>query len=174
MPHLSRLWSVSLCLSLTFACAADSGDSDNTGAELTTPSATSPTGTDVPAPSAMPTTTAPSGFAFSPGCEDVVGTLFGNPEKCGGATCHGGPGTKPLVVNLGDPSGLRERIVDVKGTYCTDLSIVDSANPDASALIEKLKAQPSCGSHMPVGGDLPIEEINCILEWVHAMARGDI
>jgi hypothetical protein len=126
-------------------------------------------------PSGEPTSSSSSGdFTFSPGCEDVVGTILGNAAKCGGGLCHGGPGTMPVYMDFGDPEGLRERIVDKPGDTCKDALVIDSANPEQSLIFEKLKAIPSCGMHMPVGGDLPPADIECLTEWVNAMANGDI
>lgn len=131
-----------------------------------------PTGTTT---TPVPTMSSPpSGFMFTPGCEDVVTTVFANAEKCGGALCHGGPGTKPIYLDLGDSMGIKDRVYDKPGAICSMLKLVDPMDPTKSAILHKLEASPTCGQHMPVGRSLTAEDANCIKEWVTAMAAGEL
>jgi hypothetical protein len=134
-------------------------------------------------PTATPTTTAPTtsstdepppmmGYTPSPGCEDVVGTIFAAETGCGPSGCHGVGAIG--VVDLGSPEGIKERLLDKTSPFCGAAKYIDSENPAASLLLDKLKATPKCPSAMPPSGPLPQSEILCITEWVNAMANGDL
>lgn len=180
LPALLPIWASALCLS---ACYSDLEDEDKfSGVAINTDGVRAPNTPPGAAPAPTDTTTAPAptmsapsgGFMFTPGCEDVVTTLFANAEKCGGALCHGGPGTKPIYLNLGDPMGIKDRVYDKAGTICSMLKLVDPMDPTKSAILHKLEATPTCGQHMPVNRTLTAEDANCIKEWVTAMAAGEL
>ncbi|HEX2731396.1 MAG TPA: hypothetical protein VHM70_07325 [Polyangiaceae bacterium] len=137
------------------------------------PTSSTPSGnTGQPAGSTPPSG---SGFTPSPGCEDVVGTIFADPTNgCGGASCHGGGGEHPALIDLGNPDGIKERLLDQNGVICTSSKYIDSANPTKSLLLDKLNEKPSCPAHMPPGKDLGATQLACVKEWVNAIATGKL
>lgn len=107
-------------------------------------------------------------------CGDVPSMIFGASNKCGGAACHGSPGTPAVAyADLGSsPNDAHTRLLDVEGTgACAGKFIIDTANPDESLLITKLSSPAACGLPMPVGPALTAEEIQCVTDWTRAAAQ---
>lgn len=96
---------------------------------------------------------------------DVVADII--MPKCASSACHdsefpaGG-----LDLMSADPAS---RLVDVAST-CNNRPLVDSAMPENSYLLEKLGAQPECGSPMPLAADpLSAGDVACVESWVGAL-----
>jgi hypothetical protein len=87
--------------------------------------------------------------------------------SCTGSGCHGAyaPNVAP---DLASP-GFAARLVDVTSPGCTDRVLVDSANPQDSYLLEKLRPDPSCGNQMPLGSTLSEDEIACVEQRVEGL-----
>jgi len=86
-------------------------------------------------------------------------------ERCTGPGCHSSQAPAALVDF--ETPGIAERLVDVEGTsFCNNALLIDSANPLASLLLDKLGPEPSCGSQMPIGSPLSAEEVACIEQFV--------
>lgn len=100
----------------------------------------------------------------SPGVDGVAEILE---ASCTASGCHGAyaPNVAP---DLASP-GIATRLVDVTSQGCTDRVLVDSANPQDSYLLEKLRPDPSCGNQMPLGGTLSEDDIACVEQWVEGL-----
>jgi hypothetical protein len=109
----------------------------------------------------------PERFALADGsaCLDVPTTLLG--AKCAtGAGCHvaEAPGGDLDLVS----PGLAARLVDVPASStCGGTLLVDSSDPEASLLYQKVLDSAPCGSRMPLGG-APLVDVEraCLLEWI--------
>lgn len=107
-------------------------------------------------------------------CDDIE-TLFAG---CGSSSCHQeedgklGGGTDLLTGDL-------SRLIDAPATYLevsdpeacpeTPEFIIDSAVPENSLLVRKLRGTMSCGDGMPVPFSLapwPEEKIVCVESWI--------
>ena len=87
--------------------------------------------------------------------------------KCGNATCHGGP-----VASTGldlTSAMLGSRIAGRQGNgTCSDKLLVDPENPRDSKLYLKISGS-TCGSQMPLGGQLNADEQACVLTWIEGL-----
>jgi hypothetical protein len=150
------------------------------GATTAAPGTTTPPAVTTAGPSTSGTVTGsgstppvPSGYVPTPGCEDVVGTIFASEEKCSGPACHGGAS----FVNLVDEMGMGERLLDKTSAFCSPTKYIDSLDPGASTIVSKLSATPCFGEQMPpASSGLTVTEAEkaCIVEWVTAVADGHI
>ena len=88
--------------------------------------------------------------------------------KCAGAGCHSAA-SAAAGLDL-ESEGIGPRLLD-GATGCNDLLMINSADPGASYLTEKLYDSPTCGSKMPlIGGALDDTELDCVESWVQAVA----
>ncbi len=87
---------------------------------------------------------------------------------CGGAACHGSPGTMGAFVDLGyDQVDLVQRLAMTMGTgMCATFPLVDASNPADSLLLQKIDGRVPCGSAMPIGRTLSDAQISCLKAWV--------
>jgi hypothetical protein len=72
---------------------------------------------------------------------------------------------------------LASRLVDVEATTCAGRRLIDSEDPEASFLLERLEPDPMCGDEavlrMPADGNhLDADEMACVRAWVFALAGG--
>lgn len=150
---------LALCLALSGCAGELAGDeqaylalSDDAGGPSTDPDPTDPS--SEPAPTAG-------------GCPDVA-VIF--EDNCSAGVCH--DAEDPVsALDLASP-GLEARLVDVPST-CGELMLIDSADPAASFLLQKLgTVAPDCGSSMPLGGRLDTDDLDCIEEWVDSVTGG--
>jgi hypothetical protein len=102
-------------------------------------------------------------------------------KNCAHAICHGTPGmaspelTSGLDLFAPDVrTAVRDRpgSVHATGPDCSAELVVNTANPAASLLITTLEYTAGCGVEMPVGIKAKPEEIQCVTEWVNAVAAG--
>lgn len=103
--------------------------------------------------------------AVGGGCEPGDEPAF-LAETCGVAFCHAAENPAG-ELDLASP-GVAARLVDVAST-CDGTPLVDSADPGASLLLDKLEAQPSCGDPMPPGRPLSAADRSCIDQWVESL-----
>jgi hypothetical protein len=101
---------------------------------------------------------------------DCVAKVFAN-NGCTG--CHS-PATKQGDFDL-TGSELGKRFSTLPATYkgatgnCDQGAlIIDPANPSRSVLLRKVKKNQSCGSPMPLVGNLPTSDLECIEKWVNS------
>ena len=87
--------------------------------------------------------------------------------KCGNATCHGGPGASTGLDLTSAMLGARVADREGKGA-CSDKLLVDPENPRDSKLYLKVSGS-SCGSQMPLGGQLNADEQACVLTWIEGL-----
>ncbi len=78
--------------------------------------------------------------------------------------------------NLASP-GVASRVIDVMPNLCTTSNVyVDSTNPSASFILEKINPSPGCGEQMPPSsfGETPLTatQIECITSWVTEITGG--
>ncbi|MFW6023741.1 MAG: hypothetical protein ACOC9O_03250 [Myxococcota bacterium] len=95
------------------------------------------------------------------------------PDTCGTSACHGG-GEPAAELDLRQPGGTA-RLLDVPSTECDGRLLVDSTDPEASFLLEKLRSDmPECGEPMPATGE-PLDEgeLACIEQFVLDMVDED-
>jgi len=87
--------------------------------------------------------------------------------SCAASGCHAAyaPNVAP---DLASP-GIAARLVDVTSQGCADQVLIDSANPQGSYFLEKLRPDPSCGIQMPLGGTLSEDDIDCVEQWVEGL-----
>lgn len=79
-------------------------------------------------------------------CDDPVAFVA---ASCVNAGCHtAGTGTVDLMAS--DPAMV---LVDVEAPSCVGQKYIDSANPAASFILNKLTATPVCGQPMPFLGE---------------------
>lgn len=87
--------------------------------------------------------------------------------KCGNATCHGGPDSGSGLDLTSAMLAARVEGREGKGT-CDDKLLVDPDNPRDSKLYLKVSGS-TCGSQMPLGGQLNAEEQACVLTWIEGL-----
>jgi hypothetical protein len=106
------------------------------------------------------------GHTGGPGCVNVECDLFVN--TCGAAGCHSGP-TPATKLNLVLP-GVDKRLVNQPSVECTPGLLVDTADPTASIMYQKLTTSPPCGSQMPLtGAKMTTSELQCFVGWIEAL-----
>lgn len=87
--------------------------------------------------------------------------------KCGNATCHGAPGSS-TGLDL-TSAMLAARVEGRQGMgACSDKLLVDPENPRDSKLYLKVSGS-TCGSQMPLGGQLSSDEQACVLSWIEGL-----
>jgi hypothetical protein len=101
---------------------------------------------------------------------DCVTTIFKN--RCGTAGCHvqGGTGQPDLVS-----ADVSARLIDQSSSSkaCGGNVYVSTSGED-SLLLQKLEANPPCGSPMPLTGDkLKADELSCISAWVEKVSSAN-
>jgi hypothetical protein len=84
--------------------------------------------------------------------------------SCGalGSSCHGAGSS---LGNFGESEAAARALLD-SPSNCGGLPYFDTANPQNSAVVQKLDDSPPCGSPMPIGPELSPDEVDCIVEWV--------
>lgn len=99
---------------------------------------------------------------------DPVRAIFAT--SCGTSACHEGD-SPAAELDLVSP-GVAGRLVDVPSTDdCAGALRIDSADPTASLLLDKLTETPECGDPMPqVGPRVSGQDLACLREWVVATA----
>jgi hypothetical protein len=86
--------------------------------------------------------------------------------NCGSSGCHG-EGSN--LENFAASETAARAFIDKPGTLaCTGQgNVIDPDDPDGSLMIQKLSADPPCGSTMPLGGvTLSKSDIDCIRSWM--------
>lgn len=99
-------------------------------------------------------------------------------KTCGASSCHD---AKEPEANLDlESPGVEARLIDVpadcaepdpddpEACVCPDRLLVDSQNPDASYLLEKVTQEvPECDDRMPLlTGNLRSREVECLRTWI--------
>jgi hypothetical protein len=87
------------------------------------------------------TTSSPS----SSGLNQIQSTIL--TAKCATSGCHDGVIQSP---DLGSAAASYTALVGVSSTLCSDQTFVVAGDAEASYLIEKLGASPTCGALMPI------------------------
>jgi hypothetical protein len=87
--------------------------------------------------------------------------------KCGNATCHGAPGSSTGLDLTSAMLAARVEGRQGKGA-CSDKLLVDPENPRDSKLYLKVSGS-TCGSQMPLGGQLNADEQACVLSWIEGL-----
>ncbi len=86
-------------------------------------------------------------------------------DKCGSGACHDADDPE-ANLDLVSPD-VRSRLADVASDTCSGRTLIDSADPGISFMLEKLYPQPECGSQMPHSSPpLSDQEVECIRRWV--------
>ncbi|MDQ3037277.1 MAG: hypothetical protein M3Y87_33090 [Myxococcota bacterium] len=111
--------------------------------------------------------TSDSGVASDAGSSDGVPAVFA--AKCAGSGCHGA--TSPALALDLVSDGVAERVLDVPAVGCASRLLVDSADPSASFLLEKVtETAPECGGRMPLLADpLTSAEQEEIRTWIEGL-----
>jgi hypothetical protein len=100
---------------------------------------------------------------------DVVRDLF--PTRCTTGACHGNGALSQDGLDLVSP-GLPHRIIGEHSVSCTGRTVVSTAAPEMSVLLDRISATPQCGSRMPLGlAPLSNAEIDCVHAWVLDIVR---
>lgn len=110
---------------------------------------------------ALDSTNSESGELSCDGSEADVAAVFA--RSCASAGCHDTAAAAGLDL-VG--AGWSDRLIGVPSSLCDGFARVVAGEPDASLLIDKLGAAPTCGETMPIGGMLSDVEIECIRTWV--------
>lgn len=64
------------------------------------------------------------------------------------------------------------KLTGARSSTCEGKLLVAPGDPDASFLVEKItSAKPSCGAHMPSGGDVPEIHKACIRDWIRGLPK---
>ena len=86
--------------------------------------------------------------------------------NCGSSGCHGDGSN---LENFAASENAARAFIDKPGTLaCTGQGmVIDPDDPDGSLMLQKLSADPPCGSTMPLGGiTLGKSDIECIRSWI--------
>lgn len=115
----------------------------------------------------------PERFALGGPCDDPLAFVH---ESCtdNAAGCHV-PGNQLGTVDLLSP-GIAERLLDKPpGLACEGQVLIDSNDPTASFILDKLKPMPRCGGQMPFFR-APLSERNvaCVKAFVDQVVDGTI
>jgi hypothetical protein len=93
--------------------------------------------------------------------------------------CHSMPANNVGNGNLsmgGDKAAAYAALVGKTSTStaCKDKALVVAGHPESSLFLEKLSENPSCGSRMPLGGDLLTDaQREMVRGWIAAGAKDD-
>lgn len=96
-------------------------------------------------------------------------------QTCAGGICHDlNPDdkfTSTAELDLIAP-GVESRVKDQLSKDCANKVFVDSSAPESSYLLEKVTQEnPTCGDHMPSGGqELTAKQMACLKAWVSQVA----
>ncbi len=113
--------------------------------------------------------TGPERFGAAGACDlDVLEHLL--IPRCGRGGCHDAEqASAGLEFTTG---GVADRLVDVEATQCPARRLVDSVDPSASFLLERLRSEPSCAG-VPLEGVhdvvLSDDEMACVVRWVESI-----
>jgi hypothetical protein len=113
---------------------------------------------------------APTNPAPTSGCPDDITVIFNRRVEDGGcasAGCHIPGATPPDLVS----PGLDARLLNVTGTTsCGQRPYISSGE---SLLELKLVGDPvPCGFRMPLGAEMPEEDLQCVLDWIAEVSGG--
>jgi hypothetical protein len=95
--------------------------------------------------------------------------------KCDGGGCHGTADTPSTSYSNLASSSDPMTLLDVPAKFtCADKMLIDSKNPAESAILSVIQASGHCSSsQMPfLGPYLSTAEVDCLTEWVNAVASG--
>ncbi len=103
--------------------------------------------------------------AQQPGLPENVKTIIKN--SCGVSGCH--QGKYPASNHNFEPDKFLSSVLDVPSLEVPGKKLIDTADPEASYLLSKIKGEPGIvGQRMPAGGrdPLPADEIGAIEAWI--------
>lgn len=107
----------------------------------------------------------PGRAACSPTAESIQATIFAT--SCAGVGCHGSD-VPALGLDLG---GSPEALVGRSSLACGGWALVVPGSPESSFLYEKVAAaQPACGEHMPLDGQLSDADLTCLRDWISSLS----
>jgi len=96
---------------------------------------------------------------------DAVTKVF---TKCSFQPCHGDGSNNGAFA---DSQAAAQLLLDKPTKAAACGKYIDSANPDASAILNKLSATPCAGVQMPFNADpLPQSDIDCVRSWLFQFA----
>ncbi|MEO6601659.1 MAG: hypothetical protein ABIQ16_17415 [Polyangiaceae bacterium] len=100
--------------------------------------------------------------------------------SCSSIGCHAGPAAVAAARLDLSSANVNTRLIDVLATHelapidapcVAGQKLIDSANPDQSWLVRKLTAAgATCGSRMPIGPELPADEMACVTKYAQDVA----
>jgi hypothetical protein len=118
------------------------------------------------------------------GCPGVIERCNGNDEcgngadeedgfailqvRCGGAVCHGA-GSAVGSFAASEADALSYVGLESNGICAGSGVVINPEDPEGSLLIRKLRADPPCGSRMPLGSTLSDQEITCLESWMRSL-----
>jgi hypothetical protein len=119
------------------------------------------------------TTTGDSGVTMTAdagGCVDVANNLL--PMRCAGpGACHGSGAQSQDGLDF-VTAGIATRIVSKHSISCPGRTVVSTAAPDMSVILDRISANPMCGARMPLGlPPLSDADIACVHAWVIDIVR---
>ena len=120
--------------------------------------------------------TTPTFVPGSPTWSAVFQELIVNKGCNGGPTCHASSAGGNLVMQTKDQSYMALVGVKAMGTPCaaSGATRVVAGDPATSLIVNKVEAaMPTCGTHMPPGGNLSATEIAQLKAWIMAGAKND-
>jgi hypothetical protein len=101
-------------------------------------------------------------------CHDVPRVIIAN--NCTGTICHYAGKDRRAGLDLMSAC-VADRLLGITSS-CQDKKLIDPDVPEQSFVLDKLDhEQPTCGMHMPLGGQLPDAQVACLDAWVHAVIR---
>ncbi|KIG17672.1 cell surface protein [Enhygromyxa salina] len=93
-------------------------------------------------------------------------------DRCGGSICHSAGESTAASLDLTSP-GVEDRVSGVPGASCAGI-LANPAFPEDSLLYLKVNPSPTCGSRMPIGGQvLNDDEISCLRDWISGLLPPD-
>jgi hypothetical protein len=163
-----------LCLGAALSCGGDDSSSGSaaTGASNAGTSATS-AGTGAAGMAASTPKDPPATFT------EVYSMLFPMTTNARCVACHSMPANDIANGNLQMGAEKATAYAALVGhtstsTRCMNRALVVPAQPEMSLLVQKLSANPPCGSRMPLGGNMLSDaQLSVVRGWIEAGAKDD-
>lgn len=101
-------------------------------------------------------------------CPDIVAEIFSNPALCSAANCHASSAFQ-AGLDLQSANLVARLLAAPPSTTCGMQRWLDPDSPADSLLHAKLTDAPPCGSMMPLRGQLSVNDVQCVLQWVETV-----
>jgi hypothetical protein len=165
---IGKAWPVALLFGIS-ACRTEEGEPGDSLRDSGDTSSAQDSGSEGPREPRLLPSPLGADFACDPTLESLQETIF--EKSCHWDTCHGNNDAAWGLRLAGvSTESVRAGMVGVTAGTCPGWVLVAPGNPEASFLLEKLKAEPACGEPMPRGVEpLPGLALDCIRDWIASL-----